>query len=202
MREPNTTIGEIGIHANGRDWLLRPSLLAISSLGTPAEIVQLFAHIHSAPPKFPALFRAWERDQLSAAYYIIAACCISGDHTELLGHQGSRYSSWVPGAMPAADWMPVARALLRHGIIGNAKPKRMARQKKDFLAEFNAAEYAALAMAHLGLSEDDAWNMTMTSFGAAMKAKFGEPEEKGPSLDQHDEAMKQLAEINAVRGRK
>ena len=48
-----TLVGEFGVSAGDRDYLFRPSLLAMDSLGSPSEIVEKFATLYSAPPENP-----------------------------------------------------------------------------------------------------------------------------------------------------
>jgi hypothetical protein len=52
------------------------------------------------------------------------------------------------------------------------------------------------------MSADDAWRLTMTEFAAAMRSKFGAPDDKTEGLERHDENMARLAAINKLRDRK
>ncbi|HED3824243.1 TPA: hypothetical protein R4200_004746, partial [Enterobacter hormaechei subsp. oharae] len=56
---------------------------------------------------------------------------------------------------------------------------------------------------HLGMSEADAWNMTMTSFRAAMNAKFPQKDKgKVPTQEKYDEVMdwaEQMLAMDAQR---
>ncbi len=40
-----TEIGEIGVHHNGETYVLRPSLYAMSKIGSPKEILRTYAFI-------------------------------------------------------------------------------------------------------------------------------------------------------------
>lgn len=135
---------------------------------------------------------------MATAYDVMVACC-KEDVTPLLGHMGSRWGSFVPGAIPSSDMVHLARSLMRHGIIG-VKPagRAIAKPKEEYVPEFNAREFVAQAIAHLGLSSADAWHLTMTEFSAAMQSKFGKPDTLPPP-EEHDEAMARLAEINRLR---
>lgn len=202
---PKLEAGELAVSTATHDYLFRPSLAAMASLGSPAEIVELFALIHSQPAirqAYLALsYRQWERDVLSASYDVLAACC-EDDVTPLLGYVGSRYGSWIPGAMPSEDMPHLARSLMRHGITGNVK-LRGKPKSSDYSDEFHAKDFVATAIAHLGLSEDDAWNMTMTSFSAAMQSKFGKPENNVDDLiDSHDADMAWLDGVNKLRDKR
>jgi hypothetical protein len=198
-----TSVGEIGVSLGDTDYLFRPSLSAMDSLGSPAEIVNKFAILFSAPklnPIWPkSSYRAWERELMATAYDVLVACC-ADDVTPLLGHMGSKWGSFVPGAMPAQDMVHLARSLMRHGVVG-LKPEGRpikGQKKEEYSKEFNAREFVAQATAHLGLSSAEAWQMTMTEFSGAMQSKFGKPETLPPA-EEHDEAMLRLAEINRLR---
>lgn len=190
-----TEIGEIGITARNRDYLLRPSFRAMQSLGSPREIVQIFHALHEGS----VTQRQHERDLLSLSAQVIEACVVEGDHIDLLGHIPAP-GKYVPGDMPFTHWQIIAQALMRHGIIGVIPKKTYPKKKSDeYVSEFRAADYVAAAVAHLGVSEAEAWNMTMTSFAGLMRSKFGEPEHKTPALEDYDDAMKKLEEINRLR---
>lgn len=196
------SIGEVGVSAGDLDFLFRPSLAAMDSLGSPSEIVEKFSILFT-PPKFNSVwpvpaYRAWEREVMATAYDVLMACCDS-DVTPLLGHMGSKWGSFVPGAMPSSDMVQIARALMRHGIIG-LKPEGRPpeKPKEEYSQEFKARDFVAQAVAHLGLSSAEAWNLTMTEFSGAMQSKFGKPETLPPA-EEHDEAMSRLAEINRLR---
>jgi hypothetical protein len=201
MRKPITSIGEIGVDVGERHYLFRPSLSAMDSLGSPAEIVEKFAILSSAPkinPIWPLpSYRSWEREIISTAYDVLIACC-DDDVTPLLGHMGSRWGSFVPGAMPSVDMVHLARSLMHDGIIG-LKPegRLLEKPKQEYVPEFKAREFVAQAVAHLGVSSEEAWNMTMTEFSGAMQSKFGKPETL--PVEEHDDAMSRLAEINRLR---
>lgn len=135
---------------------------------------------------------------MATAYDVLFACC-ADDVTPLLGHMGSRWGSFVPGAMPSQDMVHLARSLMRHGVIGVKPEGRLqAKPKEEFVPEFKAREFVAQAIAHLGLSSAEAWNLTMTEFSGAMQSKFGKPETLPPP-EEHDEAMARLKEINRLR---
>ena len=200
MRKPIVSIGEIGVSVGERDYLFRPSLAAMDSLGSPAEIVEKFSILHEPPkinPIWPVQsYRSWEREVAATAYDVLAACS-DEDVTPLLGHMGTRWGSFVMGAMPVDDMIHLARSLIRHGIIG-LKPEGLpAKPVKEYTAEFNAREFVSQAVAHLGMSTAEAWNLTMTEFSGAMQSKFGKPETI--PVEEHDDAMARLAEINKLR---
>jgi hypothetical protein len=197
-----TSIGECVVSLGERDWVFRPSLKAIDSLGSPSEIVEKFSLLFSAPkfnPFWPVpAYRAWEREVMATAYDVLMACC-DVDVTPLIGHMGSKWGSFVPGAMPSHDMVHIARSLMRHGIIGLKPEGRLIEKpKQEYVPEFKPREFVAQAVAHLGLSSAEAWQMTMTELSGAMQSKFGKPDTLPPP-EEHDEAMSRLAEINRLR---
>lgn len=219
-----TAIGEQGLtHPDGREVVFRPSLYAMSQLGTPKEIVELFAAIHerpylieSMPFDAPGQIAAAEvvnrkivRDHwlnmLFLSWQVMYACA-DVDPTPFIGEPGTGYKSYRPGLVDPEIMLVIARALLRHGLVGpvaNKPPEQLEaeaaeHQGKRGIVEFDALEYVSKAVTHLGMSEAEAWNMTITSFGAHWAAKYGEHKEKRHS-EEHDNTMKWLAAVNKVR---
>lgn len=225
-----TAIGEQGLtHPDGREIVFRPSLYAMSQLGTPKEIVELFAAIHE-PPYFlesmpfdtpwlkaqaEKINRKIARDHwlymLFLSWQVLDACA-STDPTPFIGEPGTKYRSYRIGLVDPEIMLVIARSLLRHGLVGpvaNKSPEQLEAEAKELedqpkkrgMVEFDALEYVSKAVTHLGLSENEAWNMTITSFGAHWAAKYGEHKEKRHS-DEHDQTMKWLAAVNKVRDAK
>lgn len=191
MRSPNTAIGELAVQVGSHRWFFRPSLFAMSQIGTPKEIVETYA----------AVMGGFSRDSFYAAVRVLWACC-GGDASELTGYVRS-YGKWVAGLIPPEDVVVLAQSLMNHGVTSNVEPDEPPSSEK-YSSEFKPADSAALAMAHLGLSEDDAWNMTMTGLVLAMKAKYANPGEKTKteSLREADDTMGWLEKVNAMRDAK
>lgn len=188
-------IGEVGVHKEGGETVvLRPSFYAVSKLGSPSEIVQLFYRVMSAQTEIEVL-----EDCVAVIW-----ACTDLDVSDLTGfwaHE-ERVVFWSPGMMSAPEIIIMARHLLVHGITGEIKQRRRKKEKPEFMAEFNAAEFASVAMAHLNLSEKEAWNMTMTGFVAAMTAKYPPSEkerELESMLDNYDETMERARKMRAAR---
>lgn len=207
-----TSIGEIGISVGDRDIILRPSFRAMSSLAAPHELVHVLADVLAPPPLIsgpewlwrPAAVAHWKRTTWAARSVLDA--CASEDISDLLGTMGERYGSYRPGAISLDHFVPLAASLLKHGMIGvipksDSEERAQTEDDDEYTPEFDARKFVALACVHLGMSEAEAWNMTMTSFSLAMQAKFGKPEKKKPSAKKHDEAMAFLERVNARRQR-
>lgn len=199
-----TSIGEIGVTDGEREYLFRPSLAAMDSLGSPSEIVEIFVALQeplTVNPFWPMeSYRAWIRDVTSTAYDVLVACC-DEDITPLVGHMGSRWGTFVMGSIPASHMILLARSLMHNGIIGIQPKGRPSKPQEEYTNEFNAREFVSQAMAHLRYSSDDAWRLTMTEFTGAMQSKFGKPDAE-PDLDEHNDSMARLKAINALRDKR
>ena len=166
----------------GREWSFRPSLGRIASLGDPQEIVAIYARLHG------------EKAAQEAAY-VLACLCDQDDATPLIG--------WVdeqgepPGLMPPGEQVIVAQHLMRHGIIGKARPDTGEGRYSD---RFEAAEYIAAARVYLGLSSADAAELSMTEFQTMFEMKFPEANKKRdvPSREEYRAAMASLKKGRAV----
>lgn len=189
-----TDIGEIGVHLGDRVYILRPSLYAMTQLGSPASIVETYAVVMADLDQGP---HRWH--QFSEALRVIHACS-EEDLSDVFGYFNGR-DKYVRKLADMADILPLARCLIQHGVTGVNKPvARRAEDSSDYVKEFNAAEHVAMAVAHLGMSERDAWNCTMTSLVAALQAKFPPVDGAGsnaPSADEHDAAMEWFERVEA-----
>jgi hypothetical protein len=100
------------------------------------------------------------------------------------------------GAMPESELVGLAIHLMKHGIIGKSSPGEGDGQYCD---SFDAAEYIAMAVVHLGLSRAEASQLTMTELHYMLEAKF--PKNKGgdfnPSAAEYEAAMREADELLA-----
>lgn len=198
-------IGEIGIsdgRTGGCDYLLRPSFGAMVRLGEPEEIVNLFALIHGSeaqqfleacggvfhhiPAWVSPTLNAMSSRLLSAAVRVVQACC-DDDLSAITGEWKGwkRYVVYRPGLMPREDIVIIARQLLLHGIIGQAKVRRLQRhESSNTTNEFRAFDYISAARSHFGMSRDEAARLTMTEFQFLLAAKY--PDQKGFTREEYD----------------
>lgn len=230
-RTPLTEIGEMRISLSDRSFFFKPSFRAMNSIGTPKEIVEVYAklngidyvaplqHVEYLP--FGAQMQVMKtiskpvygRHVLSAAYIVMQSCC-EDDISVLIGGwkptpRGVRY---VPGIMPVSDIIIIARSLMQHGIIGKSPlkvPERLEEQGKKTTNEFHASQYIISARTHFDMTRDEAENLSMTEFQMMIKNKYPEPkgltkEERAAEYDQAKadrERMKALAERKAKKAR-
>lgn len=230
-RTPLTEIGEMRISLSDRSFFFKPSFRAMNEIGTPKEIVEVYAklngidyvaplqHVEYLP--FGAQMQVMKtiskpvygRHVLSAAYIVMQSCC-EDDISVLIGGwkptpRGVRY---VPGIMPLSDIIIIARNLMQHGIIGKSPlkvPERLEEQGKKTTNEFHASQYIISARTHFDMTRDEAENLSMTEFQMMIKNKYPEPkgltkEERAAEYDQAKadrERMKALAERKAKKAR-
>ena len=201
MPTPITHIGEAAVHLNDRVFIFRPSLANIAQLGTPSEIVEMFAVVMSDAQDHSQWF-----EQIGAAMKVLYTCCdeFDRDLESLLGHWVPHPRRYTPGKMQPAVVLAIARQMMRHGVVGEVERQQSSNQG-DYKAEFNAGEMAALAQAHLGLSVSEAWAMTMTSLIGTLAAKYppakGGKGSSGPTMtvEQNDAAVSWLERVNKLR---
>lgn len=230
-RTPLTEIGEMRISLSDRSFFFKPSFRAMNEIGTPKEIVEVYAklngidyvaplqHVEYLP--FGAQMQVMKtiskpvygRHVLSAAYIVMQSCC-EDDISVLIGGwkptpRGVRY---VPGIMPVSDIIIIARNLMEHGIIGKSPlkvPERLEEQGKKTTNEFHASQYIISARTHFDMTRDESENLSMTEFQMMIKNKYPEPkgltkEERAAEYDQAKadrERMKALAERKAKKAR-
>lgn len=193
-----TEVGEIGVHAAGKVHRLRPSFYAMSQLGTPKEIVQTYALIMAEMPDDKSRWM-----QFQEALCVIHTCA-EEDLSDVFGYFNERMK-YRKGSASMADILPLARCLLKHGITGSLKElPRKAGEEPNYTPEFNARDHVAVAMAHLGLTEADAWQMTMTGLVAALRAKYPPEESKtpgarAPTKEEHEATEAWFERIDARR---
>lgn len=211
---PVKEFGECLITSGDKEYFFRPSLLAMTRIGEPAEIVQTFYDLcnDEATPLIQQAAQVYIRDEYSrlpdcvlryiqsgilsrkavmAAHAVLTACC-DDDIGELVGwmkpgKSRKRGFMWRPGTMPAPEMIIVAQNLMMHGIIGKAKVRKLQRHEtSDTTNEFRASEYIVAVRNHFGISKEESWQLTMTEFQLMLIAKY--PEQKGYTREEYDHA--------------
>lgn len=201
----NTAIGEVGIKVDEREYILRPSFLAMSKIGNPEQIVLQFKVICSAfefkmgveNPLFPYL-KTYPLCLFDSFYKIIKSCLVSGDAFDICGtiHNGKH----VQRAIPYGDMVTLAFHLMKWGIYGSPSERviKSNRRGKE-LTEFNPMQAVGLAVAQFGLSTNDAWSLTMPEYQSAWEGKYPEDESRKQPISDEDakKAMDWSAEFNS-----
>lgn len=182
MKPVITDIGQFAIHINDATFIFTPSFLNMTKIGTPSEIVKTFSIIFGA------------EDSVSEQFFIdlvdkvLTACCES-DCSVITGYlEGNENKLVTVDGLTIHDRVILAQHLLKHGLIGESQLKKKS-DNADYSDEFHAKKFVYMAVAHLGMSEVDAWNMSMTAFQEAMEAKFPTNDKEIISQDDYDSAM-------------
>ena len=182
-------VGEIGIYYKGREIILRPSLYAMSRIADKKTIVEIFSYVMSGDHAYSLLvIQACTDEDISDIYGMYELV-----DDELLFYDGE---------VSKEETIIIAQSLLKHGLIGDVERKQEAKTTKSYTPEFDAKSYVSAVVAHLGISEREAWNMTMTSIAGALQAKFPpiEKSENFPTVEEAINASNWLDEVNKKRG--
>lgn len=197
-----TEIGEVGCFYEDKAVILRPSLYAISQIGEPQELVTIFADIMSDSVVFGECLN------------VIYSCCQSDEDLDVamsfFGYYDDNLDeNGVPvfheGIAPVEHALILARCLLKHGMVGvYEETEREARKEKQYAKVFSPKEQVDIAIAHLGMNESEAWNLTMTSLVGALRSKFpavedNEPGAKAPTKTEYEAAMAWHDKVAAKR---
>lgn len=159
---------------DGSEWTFRPSLGRIATLGSPADIVQLYADLHGT-------------QAIEAAVYVLVTLCDQDDVTPLIGWRDG--DGRHPGMMPEHEIIIIAQHLMRHGVAGKSKPGSGGK----YSPEFHVAEYIAMAVAHLGMQPSEAEALSMTELQMSLEAKFPEMKKaERPSREEYREFMAKM----------
>lgn len=169
-----TNIGQVAIKTPSRTFILTPSLASISKLKNPIETYTILNTLEQATSEL-----------LQAAYDVLLACSDSDEIKKYFGRQligkpvirGNKITKkYTDVFIDEIHAVCIARSLIHHGMVGDVKTDRPAKES-DYSSEFDPLDWVSAIIAHLNMSERDAWQMTMTSILAALKVKFP-PSEK------------------------
>jgi hypothetical protein len=192
-------IGEIGVHTDGKDYILRPSLYAMSRLAEPSDLIGMYAELMSE-----AFTEEQKKSQFALALTVIYVCAVDDeDVSPAFGYYEDK--EYIPGMADEGDIIVIARSLMRHGITGALPPlPKKDGEEHEYVKVFSCRDHVSLAIAHLGVSERDAWNMTMTSLIGALRAKFPPMDKvpstaKAPTKQELDVAMDWHDKVEAKR---
>lgn len=201
---PMREIGEMLISDQHTDYFFRPSFTAMSRIGSPAEIVEIYATLsgyevakvvavaQDAYGKVPEWLiktlrkPAYGRKILSAAMYVMQSCC-DEEVTPLIGdwRAGKKGMVYCRGGMSIGEIILIAHTLIEHGVMGKAKVRKPQRaETNSYVNEFRAIEYINSARIHFGISRTEAEQLTMTEFQLMLNAKY--PDQKGFTREEYD----------------
>ena len=169
-----TNIGQVAIKTPSRTFILTPSLASISKLKNPIETYTILNTLEQATSEL-----------LQSAYDVLLACSDSDEIKKYFGRQligkpvvrGNKITKkYTDVFIDEIHAVCIARSLIHHGMVGDVKTDRPSKES-DYSSEFDPLDWVSAIIAHLNMSERDAWQMTMTSILAALKVKFP-PSEK------------------------
>lgn len=193
MKPVITDVGQFIIHVNEIDYLFIPSFFNMTKIGNPEEIVEIFSTV------FGEINNSNFKQVMQYVDKTLEACCET-DCSVITGYiKGENELINVEPAIPIEDKLVLAQHLLKHGLIGEIPPKKT-NDDTDYSNEFHAKKFVYLAVAHLGMREIDAWNMSMTAFQEAMEAKFPSPKNDIVSQDDYDSAMSYADSVVGLSG--
>jgi len=193
----NTAIGEAQIRCNDRAYLFRPSFFALSKICEIQDPLELLKRLN-------ILYLVKDKDVLHSAdamacCLIIFQCCYVGEYDQdiLMDDIGCIVESktkkgrflFKQSNIPQHDLIVISRYLLEKALIGKPKVEPKYKNSKDIVV-IDANEFVACAVAHLGIDNKAAWDMTMTEFQRAMESKFPDQlEEKGMTESEYDKMI-------------
>lgn len=175
-----TAIGHAGIKTPSGEYKLIPTLAAIATLDNP---VQMYSDLTALDTP--------HEERVEIAHAVIMACSNDSSIARWLGQRevskprmrkGVITRTYSSVYIDAAHSVAIAEQLLFHGMVGKIERRAASISESDYTNTFDPLEWVSAVVAHLGLSEADAWNMTMTSILSALKTKFP-PTEKQKALE-------------------
>ncbi len=205
-----TAIGEIGIVYEGRAFTFRPSFYAMSTLGNDRDLVALYVKVHEptqAPlspflqdqQKAKTLYRWRWIDRLCDQIAILRACCVGGlsddDETALFG-MVTADGKYRPGAVPIENIELFAKSLMFNGIVGKKPPKSKSRrrQKGRYSDKIDIAALVYSCVANVGMTEQEAWQLTMTAYTKIVDARTPE-KDREPDPDEEEKDLKEAQDF-------
>lgn len=130
-------------------------------------------------------------ETITAAARVLSACS-NDDLSGIIGSYSMRVDGKLrckPGLMQPENMITMAQHLVLHGVLGD-QPQVTGDKKGEYSSRFDARSWVYLAVAHLGISEAEAWGMTMTGLRAALAAKYPEKEKsKVPTEAEYDASV-------------
>ena len=148
-----------------REFVLSPTFAHIDRIGDPHEIVETFAMLHSLSASVSV-----------RTAMLVLTCCSDDDLTDLIGYYDETLAR-IAGAMPASEMLIIARHLMTHGIIGKGATSD-GEGGGEYSASFDASEYVDAAVIHFGMTQREAWALTMTQFSRMLNMRFPEAKER------------------------
>lgn len=173
-----TDAGHVGVKVGDKSYTLIPSLINISKIGTPREIVGCFSSIDN-PAKFYYEFVDGQPQVVGfdmavgfeAAAWVLQCCGLPESVTGSVvsrGDSNGRPCFYVLlGKLPSHDVFVLAAHCLKHGVCGEFNSD----SKSEPMTEFDAHYFIHLAHKVLDISIEEARNLTMTELSIYCEAE-------------------------------
>lgn len=166
--------GYTELEYSGEIYRFTPSFKNIERIGSPKDIINVFEAVVNPANDWYVVLRASLR--------VLSACCDKTISVDLMGE--SKLSQWSKNivyakpksGMTIEQVRILAIHMLSHGVVGKVDIKTESGNQK--ITDFDVSEYIESAVIALGMSYEEASNMTMTQFVKCMRSKFPDIENK------------------------
>lgn len=207
----NLSIGDAALEwrqseeSEGVEFQFHPSFFSMQRIGEPEDIKYVSDMVFSAATNY-SLTGAVYRREFNACVDVLQSCCDDDLPHELTGYYDEE-GQYQEGAIELHDLIVMATHFLKFGVHGqpSRRMKSLSKFKKpQEVTLFDPVDFVTSAMAHLGVSRDDAWNMTMIEFQKAMESKYPPSEKqrkKEASLMSRDDLRDLKARVAEARAR-
>lgn len=199
--KPIFPIGQQAIKVGNKRYLFTPSFRNIANVSEPKDLISIF-HLMTDKDADIVAVCGHSND-------VMSACAVDDLPDDLLW---SLASSWdgkrtvmKEGLISLSAQIIMSADLLYMGMVGNPPKMRQKSSNKE-MKEFNCIEYVSIAVAQLGFTPAQAWEITMVDFQKAMEAKYPElfapkdiPNKTELDLMSKD-ADAAIERLNALRG--
>lgn len=176
----NLAIGDAALewrrseNEEGVNFEFHPSFFSMQRIGEPEDIKYVSDMVYQASTNYSLTGRVYRRE-FNACVDAIQSCCDDLLPHELTGFYDEE-GHYQEGAIELHDLIVMAIHMLKFGIHGEPSRRMKALSRKEEIKPekslFNPIDFVMSAVAHLGISRDDAWQMTMLEFQKAMESKF------------------------------
>lgn len=168
---------------DGRVYTFRPSFARIAELGSPPEIIQVYAGLYG-------------QGALAMARFVMATMADADDVTPLIGWLEPGEGDQLverEGDMSPREVVFIARHLMRHGVVGRASTEKGEGRAAE---AFDVEEYVASARVHLGLSTAEAMELSMTELWRLFDMKFPDAKKKKRDVPTREEYRAAMAALS------
>lgn len=182
----NTAAGELGVTVDGVEYIFRPSFRALASLGDADELAAMLSRVQKP-----------NGGGFATAMAVLSACCDNQDIGDVIGFYRELKGRlrYVQKRLPWEDVYVLGARCLINGMVGDMQDAKRIKPSDKPPKQFDPVEFSSVAMVHLGLARDDAWNMTMHELQRAMMVKHPDMVQDLPNKDEYRSAVDTVKRI-------